>query len=105
MSTTPSPEVQAEFERGLALVDDGQYDEGIAVFNAVLAQVPDHAEAFLHRGRCWDHTAEPSQESGSQRSSGPTGRGSRPRRDAPASTNPRSPAGPARATSTATAAE
>src|SRR5438067_7469494 len=58
MVLTPSPGIPEEFERGVSLVDEGKYDEAIAVFNVVLREDSTHAEAFLHRGRCWDRKSE-----------------------------------------------
>ena len=58
MDPTPTPGIPEELERGMTLVDDKQYDQAIEVFNALLARAPDHAGAYLHRGRCWDREAE-----------------------------------------------
>ena len=42
MLPTPPPDIPDEFNRGVALVDEGKFDEAIAVLTAVLAQAPVH---------------------------------------------------------------
>src|SRR4051794_1351178 len=58
MNTPLPPGIQEEFDRGVTLTDEAKYDEAIAVFSRVLERHPNHAGAFLHRGRCWDRKAD-----------------------------------------------
>src|SRR5262249_61550537 len=47
-------EARAVFDRGVALTDEARYDEAVEQLSQSLALHPDHAETWLHRGRCHD---------------------------------------------------
>jgi Tfp pilus assembly protein PilF len=49
-------ELAARFERGTALVNEGQYDEATAEFTAILETHPDHAKSHIQMGLIYCYT-------------------------------------------------
>jgi tetratricopeptide (TPR) repeat protein len=44
---------QASFERGLALFDQGRFEDAIPHFREAIADNPDHGQAYLYLGRSY----------------------------------------------------
>jgi tetratricopeptide (TPR) repeat protein len=55
-SVRPFQPGYGSFERGLALFDQGQFDEAIPYFRRATAEDPEFGEAFLYLGRSYLNT-------------------------------------------------
>src|SRR5262245_28560690 len=51
---TPQPAAQELYDRGMALLEQGEYDQAITAFTRLLDLAPDHAPGYVYRGRCYD---------------------------------------------------